>query len=324
MMRARPLLLSIAGLLVIFLLGSCSPSAGEAGSDGVDLTEASYLLSPADGHCRAICYGAGRVVAAGGESSGVVLYKALGEDWSSVAVGSARLNAVAYGNGTFVAGANDGAIYYSSDGGESWNAAASGVSVPIADIAYGEGRFVAVSYSLAAASSLLHSIDGTGSWGAYAVAGTPQFCSVDYANGSFFAGASGPELYSSADGISWLGPTSLTGIATNNPVGVAYGNGRYLLLDEGGFLGKSADGATWSAAEILDPSMPACEGLVFDGSSFVFITQAGTLFSTTDGELWSFEQELPDVGGVFTYYDLFWAPGLGGGSYLVAREGPLS
>jgi hypothetical protein len=64
--------------------------------------------------------------------------------WTARTSGTGNdLFGVAYGNGTFVAVEDDGAILTSPDG-VTWTAWASGTSNDLFGVAYGNGRFVAV------------------------------------------------------------------------------------------------------------------------------------------------------------------------------------
>jgi hypothetical protein len=74
-------------------------------------------------------------------------YSTDGANWTAVAnstFGNTNINAIAYGNGKFVAGGDSGKMAWSADG-VTWKAIANTAfdSRAIRAIAYGNGRFVA-------------------------------------------------------------------------------------------------------------------------------------------------------------------------------------
>jgi len=166
---------------------------------------------------QAIAYGNNRFVAVG--SYGKMAYSANGETWTAVADSTiwqkgtyysggsqvySDINGIAYGNGKWVAVGGEGKMAYSTDNGVTWTAVAdstiwqytysgSTYTSNIGDIAYGNGRFVAVG-----GSKMAYSTDGT-NWTAVAGSSTLNSFSIGdiaYGNGRFVAvGSDGKMAY---------------------------------------------------------------------------------------------------------------------------------
>jgi hypothetical protein len=186
-------------------------------SDGVTWTAVgvSSIFSGTSGEIHAIAYGGGMFVAIGrsGNSSnlnGIIATSTDGISWTAVTTtalhpeGSpypATIEAIAWGNGIFVAGGQSGKMVTSKNG-TSWTAVDvskifgtdSNESI-IRAIAWGGGKFVAVGYN----GEIATSTNGT-SWAAVTTTAFDyksgsgstykrQFESVAYGNGKFVAGA---------------------------------------------------------------------------------------------------------------------------------------
>src|SRR5690606_19479637 len=95
-----------------------------------------------------VCFGEGTFIAGGaasGQGKPLLLYSADGAAWGVAAVpeeSAGFIRAVAWGNGTFVAGGDDRFLW--SDDGIVWEKAA-GSPDGLVSIAYGNGVFLAVS-----------------------------------------------------------------------------------------------------------------------------------------------------------------------------------
>jgi hypothetical protein len=118
--------------------------------------------------------------------------------WTAVAnstFGDSNINAIAYGEGKFVAGGDLGKMAYSSDG-INWTAIPPGTgagtsrfgTASIISIAYGSNRFVAVAIN----GRMATSPDGV-NWTALTT-GSSTISAIAYGNGIFVAGGVGGEI----------------------------------------------------------------------------------------------------------------------------------
>ncbi|MCU0225442.1 MAG: hypothetical protein MUF27_15535 [Acidobacteria bacterium] len=183
---------------------ACSPARCVAVGEGALLTSTdgeSWSAQPLpDGlqYAGGVIYAAGQFVAAGGSGYGIAT-STDGLDWTARAPG-VELNAVAYGNGTFVAVGPMGAVLTSSDGA-SWIPASSGSTQNLAAVAFGNGRFVATNAAAAGKGSVLVSTDGV-HW-TPAEAGTAYNQAVTFGAGRFVVAGSGTSVATSTDGSIW-------------------------------------------------------------------------------------------------------------------------
>ncbi|MDD5762905.1 MAG: hypothetical protein PHP88_10425 [bacterium] len=176
------------------------------------------------------------------------------DDWTArgtIGTVGVPLAGIAFGGGTFVA-VGDNNAFYSLDNGANWSPGTiSGVSYPY-DVAYGNGRFVAPA---AVSDNVAVSTDGI-SWTTVAVGLIPPdtLRKIGFGGGRFLLTTSIGDVYTSADGVSWLQRTRFADISGSDTsvVRVAYGAGAFLIVTESPtqvfFSVDSGD--TWIA---LDP-----------------------------------------------------------------------
>lgn len=122
---------------------------------------------------------------------------------SSNAVGS-TVNSMAYGDGAYILTAGQGGIARRSTNLSSWASTNLPNSRSWNAVAFGQGLFVAVSSGLSGLSSDLAAISNTGGqfWSASTLPSASQWNSVAYGNGIFVAIGQGISAASS-DGIAW-------------------------------------------------------------------------------------------------------------------------
>jgi type II secretory pathway pseudopilin PulG len=158
---------------------------------------------------------------------------------------------MAFGNGTFVATDTGSYTAYSTNG-INWTPVALANCGPIA---YGNGRFVTISYWPGSSRDVSYSSDGiTWTVGSNALpagflsGGCPGIC---YGGGKFLAvaGNNSNVAAQSSDGITW---TQVTLPNTNNTGAVAYFNGYYYVGQWGRML-YSSDLSTWSTNNTITP-----------------------------------------------------------------------
>jgi len=161
---------------------------------------------------------------------------------------------------------------------------------PYSGIAYGNGKFVAVSNG---SFNLLHSNDGV-TWETVTV-GSFGLSDVIYADGKFVAvGAefSGVDLITnvevSTDGVSWTRYNPFTnGIA---PKAITYGNGLFVVVGNGGGnrIMTSTNGVSWTLQSVLGND-DNWNSVAFGNNKFVAVSTSGgqrNMYST-DGISWT-------------------------------------
>ena len=172
----------------------------------------------------------------------------------------------------------------------------------INDIAYGNGRFVAVGNSGKAA----YSDDGI-SWTGVSV-GNAFFSYINgiaYGNGKFVAvGQSGRTAYST-DGITW------TEVSVSNfsyeIYAIAFGDGKFIVGGHSSKMATSSDGITWTAVEVSDIFGGSLNDrisviaygngrFVAEGHTYDYIHKMAT---STDGISWTAVTNLPFSGTGF-------------------------
>ena len=198
--------------------------------------------------------------------TGVITAGTGGTSWStqtSTAASSGGWDAIAYGNGVFVAVAQTtsttGAVQTSPDG-ITWTARTSTAASGTAgwySVAYGNGVFVAVARTNSTAGAVQTSPDGI-TWTARtstAPSGLFGWYSVTYGNGIFVAVSDSTSttgaVQTSPDGITWTARTSTASSGVGGWYAIAYGNGVFVAVAPTtlttGAVQTSPDGITWTA-----------------------------------------------------------------------------
>ena len=220
-----------------------------------------------------VIYAGGLFVAAGGSGYGIMTSPD-GLDWTVRAPG-AEMNAVAYGNGRFVAVGTHGSVLTSTNG-ESWLPATSGSVQNLAGIAFGNGRFVATNAASGGKGSVLVSTDGSG-W-TPVEAGTAYNQTVTFGDGKFVVAGSGTSVAVSTDGSGWT-ESALGSYA--NLLGIAYGAGRFVAVGDQGVVLTSTSATAWGPGN--SPTNAPLQGIAWTGSRFIAVGWGGGLFTSPDG-----------------------------------------
>lgn len=174
---------------------------------------------------------------------------------------------------------------------------------PYSGIAYGNGKFVAVSNG---SFNIMHSNDGV-TWESVTV-GSFGLSDVVYANGKFVAvGAefSGLDLITnvqvSTDGVNWTRYTPFTnGIA---PKAITYGNGLFVVVANGGSnrLMTSPNGISWTIRSVLGND-DNWNSVCFGNNTFVAVSTSGNhrnMYSN-DGINWTGSATIIGTKVIFT------------------------
>ena len=183
-------------------------------------------------------------------------------------------NAVAYGNGTFVAVSGDGTnrVMTSTDG-ITWTAHAAAAASNWARVTYGNGTFVAIIGS--GDTRVMTSTDNGVTWTARTDAEANGWASIAYGNGTFVAVSydGTHRVMTSTDGITW---TARSAAEANSWVSVTYGNGIFVAVAVDGTnrTMTSTDGINWTASVAAEAN--SWSAVTYGNGIFVAIARSGT------------------------------------------------
>ncbi len=159
-----------------------------------------------------------------------------GINWRrSAAPTTKTLNGVAFGDGLYITGGEDGAYFTSTDGDE-WISRTSPFSnnfVDIRHMAFGNGVFIATS----SIRGGVRSTDGI----TWTSAGS-SFDGIRFLNGEFVK-LTGSSLQFSPDGVTWS--SSVSALVGNAVADVTYGNGMWVAAGNQ-YISTSTDKSTWT------------------------------------------------------------------------------
>ena len=108
------------------------------------------------------------------------------------------------------------------------------------DIAYGNGKYVAVGYN----GYVTTSTDGK-TWTTPKQVGTGYWNTIAYGNGKFVM-IGGYSVSSSADGITWSTIQYIGSDVRASLGDITYGNGKFVIAMWDGYITTSTDGETWT------------------------------------------------------------------------------
>lgn len=209
------------------------------------------------------------------------------------------LNAVAFGNGLFVAVGDNGVIVTSPDG-STWTPRVSGTTTRLPALAFGNGRFVATCANRNVTA--ITSQDGV-NWTPVAVTdanGAPAessaFSTIAFGGGRFLAAGIGPEsneIMGSADGSSFQ---------TINPAAFPFGLIQNLTYFRGQFYAfagfesfyASSDGVTWNDPLGWDISTSSAVAITDQISKVAILKSGSAVFSEDAGHNFQESEEPVD------------------------------
>lgn len=289
----------------------------------------SFKTSPTTNTLNDVTYGNGLYVAVGDNST--ILTSPDGTVWTVRSASTSvptTLRGVTFSGTQFVAVGYGGTVVTSTNG-ITWTKRQTSSSLAIEDVAYGNGRYVAVGgYP---SNVKLVSTDGI-TWTAQPAAygmdydmyditfGNGQFVAIGYygvvltspngltwtkrnldildsmqgivyANNQFIT--VGTSIRRSTDGATWQATSAPDG--QSNLSSVAYGNGRYVVFGNSYAFGSKAqlltstDGAIFTRIEF--PTYTAPSDVVFGQNLFVSVDYYGNILSSSDGQLWTFRKQ---------------------------------
>ena len=226
------------------------------------------------GTWSASTYANGRFVAVA-DTAGTSAYSLDGINWTAmtglasapfVSVASGAISTTTY-YVAIASGASSTTAYVSANG-TSWSAMTSLASANWSAVAYGNGRFVAVSNGTATAVSS----NGT-SWSIGGTVVNQFWTSIAYGTGParFVAVSGGTALSTAAaystDGTSW---TATTLPQNAYWTGVSWGNGRFVAVAQGGQqTAYSLDGITWTTPATILPASQAWKNISYGQGTFL-------------------------------------------------------
>jgi hypothetical protein len=215
-------------------------------------------------------------------------------DWLKLA----EISAIAYGNGTFVAGGS-GDIGYSSDGIK-WIKLETSISpfggnYPVQAIAYGNGKFVAAGgsnvFNPSRIGKMWYSSDGI-TWAEGSSSSNIAASAIAYGDGTFIAvgnstySDSSGEARCSSDGINWTYLSSTENLRSCYIRGVAYGNGTFIAVgNQRDFFSKPAmdyssdSGMNWAPVANCKLEREYLWAIAYGNGKFVTIADGIVVYS---------------------------------------------
>ena len=194
-------------------------------------------------------------------------------------------SSVCYGNGKFVAVAENSNVAAYSTNGINWTRAILPDSAQQwRSVCYGNGKFVAVA---AGTDYGAYSPNGV-TWAKMTLPGIRNWNSVCYGNGKFVAlcGMDTQLPAYSTDGINW---SSGRLPASSNWSSVCYGNGKFVAVTNGSNVAAySTNGNDWTQATL--PIVAYCTSVCYGDGKFVAVTGSGgygKILYSTDGSTWN-------------------------------------
>ncbi len=157
-------------------------------------------------------------------------------------------------------------------------------------IAYGNGTYVAMSYS--SVNYCATSPDGI-TWTSRTLPYTQNWVSVAYGNGLFVAIGQGSQYATSPDGITWTARNNINSVTWNS---ITYGGGRFVAV--GGqtvtsYAAYSPDGTTWYNASSGHTNSGILKSVTYGGGRYVAVSNyyngssTSKMIYSADGNYWT-------------------------------------
>ncbi len=208
--------------------------------------------------------------------AGAIWTTADGSTWTGVTSPvSARLNAVTFGNNSWFAVGDAGAVTGSINTPTAWTSYTPVTTERLNGVAIVAGNVTAVGDNGTI-------VFGSGET-SYSLAPSPTtrtLRAVATGVGEAIAVGDGGTILRSADGLNYVARTSPT---TADLYGVAWGNSRWIAVGKGGVVITSLDGVTWTP--LASPLATDLLGITY-GSLFVAVGRGGQIAWTGDTSFW--------------------------------------
>ena len=233
--------------------------------------------------------------------------------------GGTGINAIAYGNGVWVAVGASGTLRTSTNNAVTWNTQTSNFgATTINAVAYGNGVWVAVGSGGALRTSTNDGI----TWNTQTSNTTVILTTVAYGDGVWVAAGSAGIRTSTNNAVTWNTQTSNFGATIINAV--AYGNGVWLAGGVNGAIRRgSSTGVSWTT--IFTGSIAATINTLLYSEGVWLVGYSGaTLRSSTDNSL-TWNTQVTGVSSIFSiaYGNRTWiAAGTPPGTINMLRDVP--
>jgi len=254
--------------------GSLFAAVGEAGTiitsvDGITwVAQASATFESLEG----VTFAAGQFVVVG--FGGTILTSPDGTAWTS-RTGTGILLTISYGNDRYITAGFSTVLI--SVTGATWEEVSEGVTVPLNNLAFGSGIYVAVGddgTTLSSVSGLLWKENTSGV--------TVNLYETASGGGSYVATGAGGAIIVSPDGMAWSTATSQTSAAID---ALTYADTQYLAVDSAGAVLKSTDGQTWIKDGEVGFVQPRC--MTYANGITIVAGASGNIRYSTNGTSWS-------------------------------------
>jgi hypothetical protein len=219
-----------------------------------------------------------------------------------------RITRVRYGNGAFVALVPSTDAVLTSPDGIAWTSVSEPAMRNVNDIAFENGRWVAVG-----SDSLLVSSNGI-TWQAIETRPQPfNVVCISFGNGLWVAGGPNGTMFTSPDVINWT-------LRKNSNIWFSrlfFSSEQFMALSFGTQTSVSIDGTTWATFDQKVGLGISLTELAYANGQFVGVSIGGNfdsplIFNSSDGIRWDFQQTSKDLYGICSVGDNFVAVGVGG------------
>lgn len=189
-------------------------------------------------------------------------------------VGTNTWNAIAYGNGKYVAVGTSGYVTTSTDG-VNWTTPKRAGTEAWSGIAYGNGKYVAVGQKNVAIST--NGID----WTVYSKVSPSYLLSIAYGNGKFVTVGSSSYIGVSTDGQNW---TKIADVNAGYLWDVIYANGKFRAVGMEGYYVTSTNGTTWTVNKFTNEINSYARHSAYGNNTVVVVGDSGQIWRFTDDD----------------------------------------
>ena len=201
------------------------------------------------------------------------------QQWSTPEqVGNITWNNIAYGDGKFIAVSNNGIIAIYTE--SMWSDPVQVTNMSLLGITYSNGKFIAVGDG----GKAITSTDGM-NWSTPTEISDFTLRDIIYKNNIFIAVGDNNGIVTSEDGETWSTHTLIQNAF--NWRGVTYGNGKFVVVGDDGYTSTSVDGALWSSPVVIDNFDNILFSVAYGNQRFIAVGARHQIFSSTDGITWS-------------------------------------